>query len=166
MRSCAIQSPILFVSRKSDWDDWNLNCAKHKAIKYHYFSALFSWRNANDFYAQYVQNTLLSMWYTTLLLHWGRVTHLCVSKIAHHWPSSHYLNQCWNIESWALRNQFQRSVNKNSCISIQGNAFERGVCKMAAILSRPQCDDIDNLITIVSAALKQEFVNVYCEIIY
>ena len=36
--------------------------------------------------------------------HWGRVTHICVSKLTYvdsdnvAWPApSHYLNQCWNI---------------------------------------------------------------------
>ena len=30
-------------------------------------------------------------------------------------------------------------VNQNLNISIQENPFEKAVCKMAAILSRPQC---------------------------
>ena len=52
---------------------------------------------------------------------------------------SHYLNQCWNIVNWPLRNKFQWNFNRNSYIFIHENAFEKVVCKMAAILSRPQC---------------------------
>ena len=38
-----------------------------------------------------------------------------------------------------LRNKFQRNPNQISYISINENAFENVVCKMAAILSQPQC---------------------------
>ena len=37
------------------------------------------------------------------------------------------------------RNTLQLDFNQNSNIFIQENAFESVVCKMAAILSRPQC---------------------------
>ena len=71
------------------------------------------------------------------LTHWGRVTHVCVSKVTRSVPS-HYLNQCWNIVNWTFRNKLQWNLNRNSYISIQENAFKI-VWKMAAILSRPQC---------------------------
>ena len=51
----------------------------------------------------------------------------------------HYLNQCWNIVNWTLRNKLQWKFNRNSNIFIHENAIERVVCKIAAILSRPQC---------------------------
>ena len=51
----------------------------------------------------------------------------------------HYLNQCWNIVNWTLRNKLQWKFNRNSNIFIHKNAFESVVCEMAAILSRPQC---------------------------
>ena len=82
------------------------------------------------------------------LTHWGRETHICVSERCDHcfryrlvaWPaSSHYLNQCWNIVDWTLRNKIQWNLNRNSCIFIEWNAFENVVWEMAAILSRPQC---------------------------
>ena len=40
-----------------------------------------------------------------LLTNRGRVTHVCVSKLGCKWFSapSHYLNQCWLIVNWALR---------------------------------------------------------------
>ena len=55
------------------------------------------------------------------------------------WPApSHYLNQCWIIVNWTLRNKLQSNLNQNSKIFIQENAFESVVCETAAILSRPQ----------------------------
>ena len=55
------------------------------------------------------------------------------------WPApSHYLNQCWNIVIWTLRNELQWNFNWNSNMSIQENAFESVVCEMASISSRPQ----------------------------
>ena len=66
----------------------------------------------------------------------------------HHWfwqwlvawmGPSHYLNQCWNIVDWTLRNKLQWNLNQNSHIFIQENAFEKVIWKMAAILSRPLC---------------------------
>ena len=83
-----------------------------------------------------------------VLTHWGWVTHICVGNIGHHWfrlwlvawfAPSYYLNQCWNIVNWTLRNKLQWNFNRNLNILIQGNASQNVVCKMAAILSRPQC---------------------------
>ena len=55
------------------------------------------------------------------------------------WPApSHYLNQCWNIVIWAHRDKLQWTLNRNSCIFIQQNAFENVVWKMVAILCRPR----------------------------
>ena len=81
------------------------------------------------------------------LTHWGRVTHTCVSTLtiigsdnglSPAWSApSHYLNQCWNIVNWTLRNKLQWNFNRNSNIFIQ-NAFENAVCEMASIWSRPQ----------------------------
>ena len=83
------------------------------------------------------------------LTHWGRVTasYMC-PQINHNWfrqwlaawpAPSHYLNQCWNIVNWTLRNKLQGNLHRNSYIFIQENPFENFVCKMAAIFSRPQC---------------------------
>ena len=64
----------------------------------------------------------------------------------HHWfrkwlfawsAPSHYLNQCWNIVNWALRNKLQWKFNGNSYI--QENASQNIVPEMVTILSRPQC---------------------------
>ena len=53
---------------------------------------------------------------------------------------SHYLNQCWPIAKYTLRNIFLKSFFYwQSKVFIQLTAFENVVCKMAAILSHPQC---------------------------
>ena len=46
------------------------------------------------------------------------------------------LEFCWLDPSEQISVKF---FNRNSYIFIQGNAFEKVVCKMATILSRPQC---------------------------
>ena len=80
------------------------------------------------------------------LINSGRVTHICISKLGQHcvrWclvagpAPSHYLNQCWNIVNWTLRNKLQWNLNENSHIFIQGKASENVIWQMAAILFRP-----------------------------
>ena len=64
------------------------------------------------------------------------------------WPApSHYLNQWWDVVNWTLWNKLQWNFNRNSNIFIQENAFESVVCKIAGILSRPQCVEVTNLTT-------------------
>ena len=83
-------------------------------------------------------------WTADGLTHWGRVTHICVGNLtiigSTAWSvPNHYLNQCWIIVNWTLRNKLQWNLIRNSNIFIQENAFESVVYEMAAILSRPQC---------------------------
>ena len=40
-------------------------------------------------------------------------------------PPSHYLNQCWCIVNYTLRNKFQWNFNRNSNIIIQEKVFEK-----------------------------------------
>ena len=49
------------------------------------------------------------------------------------------LEYCW-LEPWR---QIQWNLHQNLYIFIQENAFENVVGKMAAMLSRPQCVNID-----------------------
>ena len=66
--------------------------------------------------------------------------HHCFRQWLVAWPApSHYLNQCWDIVNWTLRNKLHWNFNRYSYIFIQENSFENVVWKMAAILSRPQC---------------------------
>ena len=94
----------------------------------------------------YITSTRVDLYsHQILLTHWGRVRHICVSKITIIGsdnglsPPSHYLNQCWDIVNLTLKNKLQWNIHWHSYISIQENAFENVVCEMSAILSRPQC---------------------------
>ena len=71
---------------------------------------------------------------------WGQVTRIWVGNLTNiAWSApSNYLNQCWNIVNWTIRNKIRWNHNRNSYIFIQENAFEKIVYKMAVILSRPQ----------------------------
>ena len=53
--------------------------------------------------------------------------------------SGQYLNQCWYMLNSNPRNKLQWNLKWKSYIYMQKNAFENGVCEMAAILSLPQC---------------------------
>ena len=54
----------------------------------------------------------------------------------HLFGASHYLNQCWVIVNWTLKNKRQWNFNQNRKLFIQENTYENIVCEMAAILSR------------------------------
>ena len=63
----------------------------------------------------------------------------CMFLLKMAWTAqSHYLNQCWNMLDWTLRNKLQWNPNRNPYISIKENAYENVVWKMAAILPQPQ----------------------------
>ena len=79
------------------------------------------------------------------ITHWGRVTHICVRKLttigsdnglsldrrqAIIWTNA-------GIVYWTHRNKLQWNCIQNSDISLQ----ESVVCKIAAFLFRPQCDN-------------------------
>ena len=81
------------------------------------------------------------------LTHWGQVMHISVSKLCYLRfrlclvtcsASSHYLNQCWVIVNWTIRNKLQENFHRNSHYFIEQNALESVICKMEAILSQPQ----------------------------
>ena len=95
---------------------------------------------------------MIMIWLTKLpsLIEADRVTHICISKLDNHWfrywlvawsAPTHHLNQCWFIVNWKLTNKFQWNFNRNLNIFTEENAFGNVVWKMAAILSRPQCDN-------------------------
>ena len=86
------------------------------------------------------------------LTHWGRVTHICISKpttigldngLLPGWRQAIiYLIQCWNIVYWTLGNKLEWNLKRNSYIFIQEKAFENVTWKIPAILSRPQCVNV------------------------
>ena len=79
------------------------------------------------------------------LIHWGRVTHICISKLNHHWfrswPVRHqaiiWTNYGIFLLGYLRTNLSEFLFFRNSCSFIQENAFEN-VCEMATILSQPQ----------------------------
>ena len=114
------------------------------------------------------------------LTRWGRVTHICVGKLTIIGSDnglspgrySHYLNQCWNIVNWTLRNKFQWNFNRNSNIFIYENRMKissakwRSFCPCLNVLTHyfrwlnakeanPQCTEAASL---VSFALSHPFV--------
>ena len=79
--------------------------------------------------------------------HWGRVTHICIGKLGHHWfrqwhvacsAPSHYLDQCCLIVNGKHKSKLQWNLICNSNNFIEENMFENVVCQMVAILSWPQ----------------------------
>ena len=83
------------------------------------------------------------------LTHWGRMTHICVSKLTIIGsdiglsPGRHqaiiWTNAGIFFQHWTPRNKFQWHFNRNPYLFIQENSFESVVWKMAAMLYRPQC---------------------------
>ena len=74
------------------------------------------------------------------LTHWGRVTHICVSKLTTILVQiSHFPNQCWRIVNWTPGNKLQWNFSQNSYIFIQENALQNVTCEMAVVLSPHQC---------------------------
>ena len=76
------------------------------------------------------------------------VPHICVGELGHNWfrqwlvvwaAPSHYPNQCWDIINLTLMSKLKLNFNRNSNISIEKNTFEKVVCKMLSISSRPLC---------------------------
>ena len=74
-----------------------------------------------------------------VLSHWGRVTHICVGKLTNFVSDNgllsgrrqgHYLNQCWNIVNWTLRENLQWNL-----IGI----IEENALKMSSTKWRPFC---------------------------
>ena len=74
------------------------------------------------------------------LTHWGRVTHICVSKLAIIAPDvawsapSHNLNQWWNIVNSNHRNKRQWKLKRNHIFS-----FKKMHLKISAAKWRPFC---------------------------
>ena len=71
-------------------------------------------------------NSAHKRWILCDLTHWGRVKHMCVSKISiivsdnGLWTQSHYLNQCLNIVNWTPgRLNFREILNEINTVSFK-----------------------------------------------
>ena len=82
------------------------------------------------------------------LTHWGRVTHICVSKLTiigsvNGLSPGRRQAIIWTNDGivliWPLGTNFNEISIEVHTFSIKKDAFENIVWKMAAILSRPQC---------------------------
>ena len=94
------------------------------------------------------------------------MTHICVSKLTTIGSDnglspapSHYLNQCWNIVNWTLRNKLQWKFNRNSNIFIQENALEIVVCEMGSFSTHPQCVKCHEMGILQNYACKNQYLN-------
>ena len=81
----------------------------------------------------------------SIVTHLPLVLHIGISEAGQHcfryWlvaysAPSHYLNKCWVIVNWTLRNKLQWNLNQNTKLFIHQNASSNIVCEMAAILFR------------------------------
>ena len=80
------------------------------------------------------------------LTHWGRVTHICVSKLTIIGSDNGLSPDRRQAIIWTNAGillirivGLQWNLKQNSCIFIKKNAFENVVCEIASILSRSQC---------------------------
>ena len=78
------------------------------------------------------------------LIHWGRVTHICVSELTiigsvNGLSPGRRQAIIWNNDGLLLIEPLGTNFNRNSNIFIQENALEHVVCEMASILTGPQC---------------------------
>ena len=80
-----------------------------------------------------------------VISHLPLVPHICISESGQHWfrlwlvaysAPSHYLNQCWLIVNWTLRDTIRWNFSQKSIFFIQENVLENVICEVAAILSR------------------------------
>ena len=85
-------------------------------------------------HSYYQLSQIVSLYFCLVITHWGRVTHICISKLTII-GSDNGLAPI--IIKWTLRNKLQWNLNRN--IFIQENPFESVVCETVAILSLPQC---------------------------
>ena len=94
--------------------------------------------------------TIPGIWYCyrMVLTHWGRRTHICLSKLTIIGsdnglsPGRHQAiiwTNAWIILIRALGTNFSEILGEIHAFLIQENAFENVVCKIATMLSRPQC---------------------------
>ena len=91
------------------------------------------------------QSQLSGSWKSHYISHWGRVTYICVSKLAIFGsdnglsPGRHQTIIWTNAGIGPLRTNFSEMLIEIHTFSFKENAPENVVWKMAAILSRPQC---------------------------
>ena len=72
---------------------------------------------------------------------------------------SHYLNQCWNIIDWTIKNKLQWNFNRYAYFFIQRNAFENVFCEKVAIRSRERWVNTEWHYVLKAVRHQKSFVN-------
>ena len=102
--------------------------------------------------SSFVTLTLSCVHVMWMLTHWGRVTHICVSKLTIIGSDNGLSPGRRQAIIWTnagilligpLGTNFSEIFNWNSNIFIEDNTFENVVCEMLLISSRPQCVKVD-----------------------
>ena len=93
-----------------------------------------------------IMHILVSTKFHFPLTHWGWAMHICVCRltiiVSDNGLLPGWLYQCWNIVNWTAGNRLQWNLTWNSYIFIKENVFECFDCEIAAIMSRPQCVNV------------------------
>ena len=87
------------------------------------------------FLSSNIKVIIFVLFYLHCLSHWGRVTHICISKLTiivsdnglspNQRQAIIWANDGCNIVHWALGNELQWNLNRNLHIFIQENLFEK-----------------------------------------
>ena len=123
-------------------------------LKFHYryvlyiYMSIFKYDKITIVFHFLVSPYILLMVHKINFTHWGRVTHICISKLTSIGsdngllPGQHQAMIWTNVRIlliWTLGTKFSEILKRNSYIFIEENAFENVVWKMAAMLCQLQC---------------------------
>ena len=86
----------------------------------------FTWQKMHFSFRQALNNIRhVAPLQTSTKHHYDRpLEHIVKHRTNHYNDFSNYVNHCWNIVNWALRNKRQWNLNHNLYIFIQENTFE------------------------------------------
>ena len=119
----------------------------NRDILHPYFQKFCLWKNC---LWKNIQLSSLSETYYELT-NWGRVMHICVSKLTiigldSGWSTpSHYLNQCWNNINLTLGNEFPWNFSDTNIFSFKKMHLKISSAKVATILYWLQCVKLSSL---------------------
>ena len=118
------------------------HCMGDKSTRYHIFEVALTWQEWEG--TTIAAPAMVTRWHA-LLTYLPLVLHICDSELGQHWfgqcldacsAPSHYLNLCWLIVNWTLRNKLLWNLSSTLNFFIHGNALENVICGLVAILSR------------------------------
>ena len=133
---------------------WNQICERNQSIS-PYFLDHFRVKNNRKWKhcCTFSHEILECQWLQ--LTHWGRVIHICVDKLVHHWyitvvcsAPSHYLIQYWLILDWTIGTETNfRAIR----IEIWRFSCKKMHLKMPSAKWRPFCLDLNVLTPILES---------------